>query len=69
MWDHRLLALIALGSLAELVYRVAWNDLNDDLTGWVAFVTLWLPIAVILGALFAFMVPAIGQRLRRRDKH
>jgi hypothetical protein len=67
--DRWLIAVVALGSLAELVYRVAWSDLNDDPSGWIAFVTLWLPTAVILGILLAFAIPALYRRLSNRRKH
>ncbi len=49
-------------------YRVALNDLNDDLAGWEAFVTLWLPTAVVMGLLVAFGIPAAGRWIDRRRR-
>lgn len=64
--DWRFWAVLCLGLGASWSYRLALTDFDDDLSGWSAFVTVWLPTAIGLGALIAYVIPMLLRKLCRR---
>lgn len=68
MWDRRLFVILCLGSFLSWSYRVALTDLDQDPSSWLAFLTLWLPTAVVLGWAVAFAVPRIMRWLREQRR-
>jgi hypothetical protein len=70
MWDRKLFAVLGLGVFLSWSYRVALNHLHHDLSGWTAFITIWLPTAIFLGILVAFIVPSLRRwlaNIRRKE--
>jgi hypothetical protein len=70
MWNRRVYVLVCAGLFMSWSYRVGLRHLRDEPSGWMAFVTLWLPTAVVLGLLIAYGVPRAARwrmdRWRRR---
>jgi hypothetical protein len=66
MWDRRRYALICLFIFMGWSYRSGFRHLHDDPSSWMAFVTLWLPTAIGLGLLIAYVAPAVQRWLRSR---
>ena len=65
-WDRRLyLAVCCTGMLARWSYRAALEHLNA-VTGWAAFITLWLPVAILLGLLASVLIPIATRKLSSR---
>lgn len=69
MWDRRLFAVLCLGAFLSWSYRVGLNHLGGDLSAWTAFVTLWLPTAIVLGIVVAFLIPAVLRKCARCWHH
>jgi hypothetical protein len=60
MWrDRRLYALVCLGIIMGWCYRRGLRHFGDDPGGWMAFVTVWLPTAVLLALFVAYGYPAL----------
>lgn len=70
MSDPRLYALLCcVGLLGRWLYHAALNELNEDFYSWGAFITLWLPIAILLGLAISFVLPFLTRKVasfRRR---
>jgi hypothetical protein len=60
----RYLVLVALGGAFADTYTRALRDYSDGEPGWLTFVAIWLPAAILLGLLVVFIGPAIYWRLR-----
>jgi len=56
--------LVALGLALARTYRVAVGDFLGDDSGWLTFVAVWLPVAVLLGVGVVYVWPALVWRLR-----
>jgi hypothetical protein len=63
--DRRRYALYCLAVFMGWSYRSGLRHLHDDPSGWIAFVSLWLPTAIGIGLLIAYGIPAIRRRRRR----
>ena len=59
MWDRQRYALVCAAIFMSWSYRVGFRNLHDDPSGWMAFVTLWLPTAIGIGLLIAYGIPAL----------
>ena len=66
MWDRRYIVFIALGMALAGTYRRAAGDNVEDLDGWLAFLTIWAPAAVLLGLGVVYAWPAVANWWNRR---
>lgn len=49
-------------------YRAGLRHLRDDPSGWMTFITLWLPTAILLGLVVAYGHPALRRWWHRRSR-
>jgi hypothetical protein len=71
--DRRFIVVIALGAALAAAYRRGFLRNIEDPSGWLAFVSVWLPTSVVLGLAVAYLWPwAVrmweGLRARRRGR-
>ncbi len=64
MFRSRYIVLVSVGGALSYTYRVALGDHIDGDSGWLTFVAVWLPAAVLLGLAVAYIAPAVAWRLR-----
>jgi hypothetical protein len=64
-WDRRAyIAVICVGVLVRWSYRrLVLNAAEGEVFGWGAFITLWLPTAILLGLLISVVAPKALHRL------
>jgi len=60
----RYLLLVCLGGALSYTYNFALGDYVDGDPGWLIFATVWLPAAILLGLVVAYIAPAIAWRIR-----
>jgi hypothetical protein len=64
MFRTRYIVLVALGGALAYTYRRALSDHVDGDPGWLSFVAVWLPAAILLGLAVAYIAPAVAWRIR-----
>lgn len=64
MSDRRVYVLFCLGWFLALGYRDALLNQSFDSSGWLAFVAIWLPAAILVGLLVTFIVPRFSRSAR-----
>jgi hypothetical protein len=60
----RYIVIVCLGGALSYTYRVALGDHIAGAPGWLSFVVVWLPSAILLGLVVAYIGPAIAWRIR-----
>lgn len=70
MWDRRTyIAFICVGVLVRWSYRrLVLNAAGGEVFGLGAFITLWVPTAVLLGLLISVLAPKAVRSLARRGR-
>jgi hypothetical protein len=64
LFHAKYIVLVCLGgALADLYVRVL-SDQPEAATGWLGFVVIWLPAAILLGSGVAYVAPAVRWRLK-----
>ena len=61
MWSRRYAVLIALGGALAYTYRVALRDHLEDPSGWIFFVAVWLPFALLVGVGAVYAWPRLAR--------
>jgi hypothetical protein len=64
VFRSRYIVIVCLGGALSYTYRVALGDHIAGASGWLSFVAIWLPSAILLGLAVAYIGPAIAWRVR-----
>jgi hypothetical protein len=68
MWTRRYIVLISLGAALAYTYRRALHNHLDDPSGWVFFVAVWLPSAILLGLFVTYAWPRVARWWAQRRR-
>lgn len=67
MWSRRYTVLICLGAALAYTYRVALSN-DPDPSGWLFFVAVWLPFAILAGLAVVYLWPRLARWWSQRRR-